>query len=158
MATPSLRILIVDNQHLQRLGLEKILNLQGYYRIAPVATFEELLLIVQNAVEPFDLVLINRMLVTDTAFNLDDFCHHCPSVRHALIYDGQVSPSRKSVVEGGAKIIQKITCIPDETSIKKLVQLIDPPRKKVCVDLRCTAFLRLTRCLGFKQGPVGGDE
>lgn len=85
---------------------------------------------VENAIEPFDLVLVNRMLVTDEAFELDDFCHRCPSVRHALIYDCKGAPARKSVMVNGVKIIQSTGYLPDATSIKKLMQLIDPPRKE----------------------------
>ena len=38
MPTKALTILIADEQHLQRLHIEKMLNQLGYYRIVPVQT------------------------------------------------------------------------------------------------------------------------
>lgn len=68
MPTPSLRILVVDDQHARRLSIEKTLNQQGYFRIAPVACFNELLAMVQSAVELFDLMVINSNMAAGNLF------------------------------------------------------------------------------------------
>ncbi|AZC50511.1 hypothetical protein [Pseudomonas chlororaphis] len=131
MPTPSLRILIVDPQHSRRLNIEKMLNQQGYYRIAPMASFEDLLALAVHAIEPFDLLVVNSALVTDTAFNLDDFCRNCPSIRNVLMYEGEPVASQMMDDALGSKVIQKLSSTPDIESIKNLMGLVDPPRKDV---------------------------
>ena len=53
MADKSLRILLADAHPMQLMQLEKMLNGMGYYRIAPVQSFDDLRHLVQNALLPF---------------------------------------------------------------------------------------------------------
>jgi PleD family two-component response regulator len=53
MVNKTLRILIADEHPDQRLQLERLLNGLGYYRIAPVESFEDLQRLVQCALQPF---------------------------------------------------------------------------------------------------------
>ncbi|MBI6978203.1 MULTISPECIES: hypothetical protein [Pseudomonas] len=130
MPTPSLRILIIDPEHLQRLSIEKMLNRNGYHRIAPIASFEELVIMVDHAQEPFDLVVINTASVSDTGICLEDFCIQCPSIRNALIYEG--TPAGLVVnddppVEG---VVRRLSGVPDTREIEKLMSRIDPRQKQ----------------------------
>lgn len=128
MPTPSLRILIVDDQLAQRLSIEKMLNQQGYHRIAPVETFAELLAMVEGAIEPFDLLVINSALGADATFNLDDFFRNCPAIRHTLVYDGQALSEQTTVSMPGSRVIKKLLRTPDEQTIKNLMRAIDPQK------------------------------
>lgn len=128
MPTPFLRILIVDDQHAQRLSIEKMLNQQGYYRIAPVDTFTELLVMVENAIEPFDLLVINSALGSDLTFDLDCFFLNCPVIRHTLVYDGRSLGEQVTVSVPGSRVIKKLLQAPDERTIRNLMQTIDPSK------------------------------
>ncbi|QJI31259.1 response regulator [Pseudomonas sp. ADAK18] len=128
MPTPSLRILIVDDQPAQRLSIEKMLNQQGYHRIAPVATFAELLAMVEGAIEPFDLLVINSALGADATFNLDDFFRNCPAIRHTLVYDGLPRGEQEIVLVPGSRVIKRLLQTPDEQTIRNLMLAIDSPK------------------------------
>ncbi|WP_122300652.1 hypothetical protein [Pseudomonas azotoformans] len=127
MPTRSLRILIADHAHLQRLNLERMLNHCGYHRVAPVASLEELLLIIEHAVDPFDLLVINSAFVGTATLDLEALCRECPCVRHALIYEGL---PMMSAAEGKppARVIKKLPGVPDAAAIKGFMDQIDPAR------------------------------
>ncbi|MDF3201798.1 response regulator [Pseudomonas sp. 1912-s] len=129
MSTPSLRILIVDPKHWRRLCIEKMLNHLSYYRIAPVESFEEFLLIVENSVLPFDLVLINSVLPINARFNMDDLFQHSTNIRHVLVYEGQPAEAKMVAGRFSSKVIQSLSSMPDDEIIKRLMNLVDPPRK-----------------------------
>ncbi|WP_155290715.1 hypothetical protein [Pseudomonas chlororaphis] len=125
-----MRILIVESDHLQRLSIEKMLNQCGYHRVAPVSSFEELLAIVECALKPFDLLVINSALMVDSGICLEDFCRYCPSICHALIYEGAPVPRALSE-EAPGSVIRKLSGVPDSESIKGLMRRIDPEGKKL---------------------------
>lgn len=84
--TRSLRILIVDNRHWQCREIERKLNLQGYYRIAPLRQLSELKAIIENALSPIDLVLVHHEISHDPDFDLWAYCLSNPIIRHFIIY------------------------------------------------------------------------
>ncbi|WP_277589336.1 response regulator [Pseudomonas chlororaphis] len=127
MPTLSLRILIADSQHLQRLSIEKILNQYGYHRVAPIASLEELLTVIQYALEPFELLVINSALMVGSGHRIEDFCRNCPSILNALIYDGHAM--QFFVMKGEGQIIKKLSGVPDSDSIKNIMSLIDKGRQ-----------------------------
>ena len=127
MPNKALRILIADAQHVQRVGLEKILNRQGYYRIAPVSSLEELLILTEYAVKPFDLLLINQLLLGSPEVDPGMFSHSHPSIRNALIYDGTNGHSPPLSGCWLAHWIQvTLPHVPNEQSIKNFMGFIDP--------------------------------
>lgn len=73
MPNKSLRILIADKQHFNRMKIERLFNQLGYFRVAPVHSLEELLNLVEYGCEPFDLLVINASMA-DGKLNLLDFC------------------------------------------------------------------------------------
>lgn len=125
MPTPSLRILIIDPEHLQRLSIEKMLNRNGYHRIVPVASFEELLIMVDHALEPFDLVVINTASVLDADICLEDFCRQCRYIRNAMIYEGKpvcIAIDNDPPVAG---VFKRLSGVPDTREIEKLMSRIE---------------------------------
>ncbi|QQZ39513.1 hypothetical protein IF690_15745 [Pseudomonas sp. SK3(2021)] len=142
MPTPSLRILIVENEHLQRLSIERMLNQYGYHRVAPVSSFDELLAMTDHAVEPFDLLVINSALAVGAGINLEDFCHRCPCIRNALIYEGTPVPVPVAEEEPGYRVVKKLSGVPDSETIKSLMSEIDPGQKK---NIRRRLFRNILR-------------
>lgn len=87
LVNKSLRILIVDGVHFQRLAVEKIVNQCGYYRIAPVESFEQLLTYTQYALHPFDIVILNSDIAIHSGVDIYEFCVAEPNIVNFLIYN-----------------------------------------------------------------------
>lgn len=122
MTNKALRILIADEQHFQRMKIERLFNQLGYYRVAPVQNLEEMLTLVEYGCEPFDLVLINASMAAG-ALDLKGFFHDNLQVRHSLIFNDD--HSKMSVC--GQQTIQVIPALlPDLTGIQRLMSRVDP--------------------------------
>ncbi|MGN7744347.1 hypothetical protein ACTJKT_30785 [Pseudomonas sp. 22526] len=133
MPTKSLRILIFDNRHSQRLEVEKLLNEHGYYRIAPVESFKDLLHLLEYALVAFDLLVMHgdSMDGARFGFDLDSFCRNSPGFRHILIYDDR--PVDATEIDWkSSRVIRKVSSPPDPIVISSLMELIDPARKSGC--------------------------
>ncbi|MCK1793141.1 response regulator [Pseudomonas violetae] len=124
MPNKALRILIADEQHFQRMRIERLFNQLNYYRIAPVHCLEELLTLVDYGCEPFDLVVINASMAGD-ALNLLDFFRFNAQVRHAFIYEGQRAKLPPIPACEQQKIQVSHTSLPDLASISRLMALVD---------------------------------
>ena len=125
MSNKALRILIADEQHFQRMRIERLFNQLNYYRIAPVHNLEELLTLVEYGCEPFDLVVINASLAHG-ALNLLDFLRDNPQVRHAFIYDGQHAQLPPIPARDQQKIQVSLAVLPDLLAIQRCMALVDP--------------------------------
>ncbi|BCQ69799.1 hypothetical protein PEQA60_37890 [Pseudomonas sp. Eqa60] len=86
MAIKASRILIADAQHFHSMKIERLLNAQGYFCIAPVYRLEELLSLVDYADKAFDLLIVNAALATPMSFDLLAFCTNNTQLKHTLIY------------------------------------------------------------------------
>ncbi len=124
MSNKALRILIADAQHFQRMRIERLFNQLSYYRVAPVHSLEELLILVEYGCEPFDLVVINASMAGD-AMNLLDFFRDNAQVRHAFIYEGQRAQLPPIPGCEQQKIQVSHASLPDLASISRLMALID---------------------------------
>ncbi|MFJ2550203.1 hypothetical protein ACIOVF_27600 [Pseudomonas sp. NPDC087612] len=117
--------------------IENDLNGLGYYRVAPVSCFSDLITLTHYSPDPFerfDLVVINAELVTAAGVKALDFCLENARLRHALIYDSALqrrfprtfnqSPSQQ------VRLIHKI----DRTQLVDFLSLIDPSFDLLSVD------------------------
>ena len=120
MPNKALRILIADEQHFQRMRIERLFNRLDYYRVAPVQSLAELLTLTEYGGVPFDLVVINAALA-DGALDLRDFFLDHPQVHHALIYDGPPTPAC-----GPQKVQVSDAALPDLACIQRLMATVDP--------------------------------
>lgn len=126
MPKRALRILIVDEQLIKRVLIEKQFNQLGYFRIAPFESFEDLLAIAEFAIEPFDLLVISNTLTTTRSFSVADFCRGCAKVRHVLIYDCLTSTLAQSATRALSRQIKQVGGLPDDETIRAFLRLIDP--------------------------------
>jgi CheY-like chemotaxis protein len=123
MPTKALTILIADEQHLQRLHIEKMLNQLGYYRIVPVQTFEEVLILTDIPAEPFDVLIIQAGLAASAGGALAFEQSH-PQLRHVLVYDDQdLGPPASP----GPSVLVRLPGSPDSVTLEHFMDLIDPP-------------------------------
>ena len=121
----TLRILIADEQHFQRMRIERLFNQLGYYRVAPVHSLAELLTLVDYGCAPFDLVLINASLA-DGALDLLDFFIDHPQVHHALIYTGEQANLPPVPACARQKVQVSLAALPDLVAIQRLMAIVDP--------------------------------
>lgn len=127
MPDKALRILIADEHPTQLLQLEKMLNGMGYYRIAPVRTFEELQHLVQNALQPFNLLIGNIDLASHAGVDLERFCRVHAQIQHALLYESQ--HLKIPAVPAGKRqaVSVRLPRVPDNESLEAFMAIIDAP-------------------------------
>ena len=122
MPDKSLRILIADAQHFNRLRIERLFNQLGYFRVAPVHSLDELLPLVEYAGEPLDLVLVNGAMASE-GLNLFSFLADNPQVHHGFIFNDQQAPVPP--IAGKVQVSQ--AALPDLASITQLMNAVDRP-------------------------------
>ena len=120
MPNKSLRILIADAQHFNRLRIERLFNQLGYFRVAPVQSLDELLPLVEYGCEPLDLVLINGAMASE-GLDLLSFFADNPQVHHAFIFNEQQTPLPR--VAGNVQVSR--TALPDLACITQLMSAVD---------------------------------
>lgn len=127
MANKTLRILIADTHPCQRLQLERLLNGLGYYRIAPVDSFEELQRLVQCALQPFHLLLGNIELASHAGVDLERFCRVSTQIQHALLYhSSQLKVPAVPQAERQA-VSLSLPQVPDNEALESFMAIIDGP-------------------------------
>ncbi|MDP9521537.1 histidine kinase [Pseudomonas putida] len=127
MANKTLRILIADAHPCQRLQLERLLNGLGYYRIAPVESFEELQRLVHCALQPFQLLLGNIELANHAGVDLERFCRVSTQIQHALLYhSSQLRVPSVPATERQA-VSLSLPHVPDNEALESFMAIIDAP-------------------------------
>lgn len=128
MPDKSMRILLADEHPLQLLQLEKMLNGMGYYRIAPVRSFDDLRHLVQNALLPFNLLIGNIDLASHAGVDLERFCRVNVQIQHALLYESQ--HLKMPPVPAGQRQAVNISLprVPDDETLLAFMAIIDAPR------------------------------
>ena len=127
MANKTLRILIADAHPCQRLQLERLLNGLGYYRIAPVESFEELQRLVLSALQPFHLLLGNIELASHVGVDLARFCRVSTQIQHALLYhSNQLQVPLVPQTERQA-VSMSLPQVPDNEALEAFMAIIDSP-------------------------------
>jgi CheY-like chemotaxis protein len=127
MANKTLRILIADAHPSQRLQLERLLNGIGYYRIAPVDSFDELQRLVQCALQPFHLLLGNIELASHAGVDLARFCRVSTQIQHALLYhSAQLKVPSVPQAERQA-VSLSLPQVPDNQALESFMAIIDAP-------------------------------
>jgi len=124
MKNKALRILIADEQHFNRMKIERLFNQLGYYGVAPVQHLEELLSLVEYGCLPFDLVVINASL-TQGALDLPGLFLDNPQVRHTLIFNAPREPSAPMPARGRQTIHVSHAGYPDLMCIQQLMSSLD---------------------------------
>lgn len=128
MPDKSLRILLADAHPMQLLQLEKMLNGMGYFRIAPVQSFDDLQHLVQNALLPFNLLIGNIDLASHAGVDLERFCRVNVQIQHALLYESQ--HLKMPPVPTGQRQAVSISLpkVPDDETLHAFMALVDAPR------------------------------
>lgn len=127
MPNKSMRILIADEHPSQRLQLEKMLNALGYYRIAPVDSFEDLQRLVLSALQPFSLLIGNIELASHAGVDLARFCRVSSQIQHALLYHSQ-HLKVPAVPQTERKAVSiSLPKVPDSEALESFMAIVDLP-------------------------------
>ena len=116
MPNKALTILIADEQHLQRLYIEKMLNHLGYYRIVPVQTFEEVRILTAIPAEPFHVLITNAGLLAHAH-------EPQPQVRHVLVYE-HLDLGAPCGVTPAVRV--RLPGVPDHVNLEHFMDIVDP--------------------------------
>lgn len=127
MANKTLRILIADEHPCQRLQLERLLNGLGYYRIAPVESFEELQRLVHCALQPFNLLVGNIELASHAGVDLARFCRVSTQIQHALLYHSQQLKVPAVPRAERQAVSISLSQVPDNEALESFMAIIDTP-------------------------------
>ena len=130
MSNKALTILIADEQHLQRLHIEKMLNQLGYYRIVPVQTLEEVQILTAIPAEPFDVLIINAGLM---AHPYGPQLH----VHHVLVYE-HLDLGAPAGVTPAVRV--RLPGVPDIVNLEHFIDIVDP--SEAAQGLRVLPWLR----------------
>lgn len=129
MPNKTLRILIADEHPDQRLQLEKLLNGLGYYRIAPVESFDDLQRLVHSALQPFNLLVGNIELASHAGVDLARFCRVSAQIQHALLYHS-LKLKIPAVPAGERQAVSvSLPGVPDNQAMETFMAIIDMPLK-----------------------------
>ncbi len=100
-----------------------MLNQLGYYRIVPVQTFEEVLILTDIPAQPFDVLIINAGLAANGGGALA-FQQQHPQVRHVLVYDDQDLGPPTCLAP---LALVRLPGSPDSITLEHFMDIIDPP-------------------------------
>lgn len=118
-----MRILIVESSHAQRVIIEKLFNLNGHFRVAPIESFAQLLTYTKYALVPFDIVLVSYEVSINAGVEMYSFLCRNENIKNFVIYsaggtiklDFDVRNSKNKVTLPGAL---------DSKTVRTLVNVI----------------------------------
>lgn len=88
MSKNNLRILLVEDHPFQLIATQILLNNQGYYLLTPVLSAAEALVAMEQAKEPFDILLCDQCLPDLLGLDLIELASHRGLVRQAIVLSG----------------------------------------------------------------------
>ncbi|WP_178081745.1 MULTISPECIES: histidine kinase [unclassified Pseudomonas] len=125
MINPRLRILLVDEKHSRRLGIEKNLASLGYSCVAPFASQRDLLQVIDYALNDFDLLIINESTLRGAGQKSEYAIRNCPYIKNFLIYQCNelhfVAPANVS----SASSCFVFPYLPDRGVIRNVLNFVD---------------------------------
>lgn len=125
MANPRLRILLVDEEHSRRMKIEKTLAGLGYSRVAPLSSMRELLVVLDNTLSRFDLLVINEAVLSSAGMMLEQRVRGCSEIMNLLVYKRgnlPLSPVSNAPV---LSLNFSLSCLPDRESIQQVMKIVD---------------------------------
>ncbi|NNB43742.1 hypothetical protein HBO36_10440 [Pseudomonas chlororaphis] len=130
MPNKRLRILIADASREQCGRIQRLLNGLGYFRVAAVGAFRELVTLTHYSCEPFenfDLLLLSGELAFAAGVDAGAFCQGNPQIRHAMIYGGRTEHALPVAL--GASALQEILWVQSATqeTLQRFIAHINPP-------------------------------
>lgn len=125
MVNPKLRILLVDEEHARLVGMEKNLSRLGYNRVAPLTSLRELLVILDNALTPFDLLIIHEAVLNNAGQVLGQSVRSSRAIKHLLVYRADTIQIFCTIESSPLSMRFALPCPPDQEAIRQLMDIVD---------------------------------
>lgn len=125
MGNPKLRILLVDEEYSRLVSIEKNLSGLGYSRVAPLISLRELLVILENALSAFDLLIIHQAVLDNAGEMIEHSVRSSPAIKHLLVYQGNALQVLSSIQSSPLPMRLSLPCPPDRESIRQVMGFID---------------------------------
>ncbi|WP_244880441.1 histidine kinase [Pseudomonas lactis] len=106
------------------MSVEKYLAGFGYNRVAPLSSMRELLVVIENSLSDFDLLIINDSILNSAGVVLEQMVRSCSQIKHFLIYrsdDVQLSSS----IGSSASMSFFLPCSPGGEAIRHVMSVVD---------------------------------
>jgi DNA-binding NtrC family response regulator len=134
MADRSLRILIADPRRSVLVQIEKTLNHLGYYCVAPVLSFDEIMTLTHPAFTPFDVLIASAELGSMAGVDMVKFCREANQVRHSFVYENQTA--HIAHIEQGVCQSLSVQVPPmfDHRVAKDFMARVDAPPVQQCLN------------------------
>lgn len=118
MLNNDVRIMIADRRHEHRLCIEKMLNALGYFRIIPVASFEEACLLTRISSCPVEILIIDEELRKNSLSNRIGVLPTYPCAHYILPYKSSSLAPRLASWCKGTYIWDTMAGLPDLQVLK----------------------------------------
>lgn len=133
MKNKAMRILIADENRNRLVQVERSLNCLGYYRVAPISTFEELLSLTHSSIGPFELLIMSKNLADNAGADLNVFRRERPNIRHMLVYESQRPKLNPVLNHLNRKIYTSLLNPPDSNELEEFMAVLDPLTPWACL-------------------------
>lgn len=127
MSNPRLRIVLVDTDSTRRMSIEKDLGHLGYHRVVPLPSLQALIVLLDNAIDMFDLLVVNEETVRAAGPGFKPLLAEYACIRHSLIYKGatlQVFPGTNTLFAQHGFIASGV---PDRSILAQVMKQVDGP-------------------------------
>lgn len=107
------------------MSIEKDLGYLGYHRVVPVSSLQALIVLLDNAIDTFGLLVINEETVQAAGAGFNQLLADYACIRHSLMYKGatlQVSPGTHTLFPRYGFIASGV---PDRSILAQVMKQID---------------------------------
>ncbi|MDB6051852.1 MAG: response regulator receiver [Pseudomonas sp.] len=125
MPKNTLRILLVEDHPFQLIATQILLNNHGYYLLTPALSAAEAMLALENAIEPFDLLLCDQCLPDLTGLELIGLTSQRRLIDRAVILSG-LSDDHLLELQQQAELLclPLLGCLSKPLRVQALVELL----------------------------------
>jgi CheY-like chemotaxis protein len=128
MAKNTLRILLVEDHPFQLIATQILLNNQGYYLLTPALTAAEAMMAMENAEEPFDVLLCDQCLPDLPGLELIELAHAHRLIRRAVVLSGLNQERLDELVDTAReRHLPLLGCLSKPLHVQTLMALLAEP-------------------------------
>lgn len=125
MKNPRLRIVLVDSDFDRRLSVEKNLSYLGYHRVVPLNSLRDLFVLLDNAVDVFDLLVVSGDVVLRAGIRLDQILHDYSCIKHSLVYQSTVLDGFPIATTSSSRCAFAASGVPDRRIMEQVMSVVD---------------------------------
>ncbi|AMW83683.1 hypothetical protein AK972_2883 [Pseudomonas yamanorum] len=82
-------------------------------------------MILDNALCPFDLLIIHQVVLENAGEVLEQLVRSSPAIKHLLVYQGNTLQVLSTIESSSSSMRFELPCLPDREAIKQVMGFID---------------------------------